>query len=396
MREYKLITVLIILSYCIQMSGQSKSELEKERNQINRDIERTTRELGTARKTKQKSIEELKALENQVNDKKQLINDIKSEVVINDQQLNENIKTIEHLKAKENLIIEQYKQMLRISYLKRQCQSDWTFLLSSSSLNHLLLRWRYLKQFENFTKQKIVEILNNREEIAIKNNEIESIKAQKEKSLLETSQNMDLLQKEKKAKDALLSKLSTTESSLASKLKKREADREKLNNAIENLIIAELSRSKSKEKDDISAYRKRDVDNTDFAKNRGSLPWPVSSGKITSKFGIHPHPIYPNLEVTNSGIDITLSQSGNAESIFDGEVSGIISIPGYNNVVMVNHGSYKTIYGKLATVFVSNGQKVKKGQKLGSVANDEDGNIVFHFELWKDKTKLNPQNWLSK
>jgi septal ring factor EnvC (AmiA/AmiB activator) len=378
------------------MSGQSKSELEKERNQINRDIERTTRELGTARKTKQKSIEELKALENQVNDKKQLINDIKSEVVINDQQLNENIKTIEHLKAKENLIIEQYKQMLRISYLKRQCQSDWTFLLSSSSLNHLLLRWRYLKQFENFTKQKIVEILNNREEIAIKNNEIESIKAQKEKSLLETSQNMDLLQKEKKAKDALLSKLSTTESSLASKLKKREADREKLNNAIENLIIAELSRSKSKEKDDISAYRKRDVDNTDFAKNRGSLPWPVSSGKITSKFGIHPHPIYPNLEVTNSGIDITLSQSGNAESIFDGEVSGIISIPGYNNVVMVNHGSYKTIYGKLATVFVSNGQKVKKGQKLGSVANDEDGNIVFHFELWKDKTKLNPQNWLSK
>jgi septal ring factor EnvC (AmiA/AmiB activator) len=400
MKGYNLKTIIpliiIILCECSVSFTQSRQELEKQRNQINKDIERTSKELESTRKSKQKNIAALKAIESQVNSRKQLINVIKTEVAVNDRKLEENTQKISQLQGKHKILNDQYMRMLRISYLKKQSHSPWTYLLSSESLNNLLLRWRYLKQFELFTRQKIGEIIITKGEIVLKNQEIQSLKLEKESSLQEAAQNMKTLESEQKLKDEIVKKLSSTELSLAAKLKKREGERENLNASIERVIVAELSRSRVKEKDDVAAVKKKEIDNTDFSKNRGSLPWPVNAGKITSKFGTHAHPTYSNLEVSNNGIDITMPSAGSVQSVFDGEISGVINIPGYNNVVMVKHGSYMTIYAKLSSVSVGNGQKIKRGQKIGNVSADEDGNVVFHFELWKDKVKLNPQNWLGK
>ena len=65
-------------------------------------------------------------------------------------------------------------------------------------------------------------------------------------------------------------------------------------------------------------------------------------------------------------------------------------------MVIIRHGSYYSVYSKLDQVNISKGQKIKRGQKIGNIVAGDDGNAELHFELWKDKTKLDPQKWFNK
>jgi len=133
---------------------------------------------------------------------------------------------------------------------------------------------------------------------------------------------------------------------------------------------------------------------SDFSNNRGRLPWPVSRGQIVGRFGTHPHPILSNIEVNNDGIDIATNRGSNAKAVFDGEVSSIISIPGGNRSVLLRHGTYYTLYNNLSFVSVAKGDKVKRGQDLGRIYTDEDGNTILNFQVRTGSVKQNPESWL--
>lgn len=133
---------------------------------------------------------------------------------------------------------------------------------------------------------------------------------------------------------------------------------------------------------------------TNFANNRGRLPWPVSRGQIVGKFGTHPHPILNNIDVDNSGVDIATNKGSSAKAVFDGEVTAIVSIPGGNRTVLLRHGTYFTVYNNLSYVSVQKGDKVKRGQDLGRIYTDESGNTILKFEVRSGSTKQNPEIWL--
>jgi murein DD-endopeptidase MepM/ murein hydrolase activator NlpD len=81
--------------------------------------------------------------------------------------------------------------------------------------------------------------------------------------------------------------------------------------------------------------------------------------------------------------------------VFDGIVTRVVVIPGYNRAVIVRHGKYLTVYANLKVVDVKNGQKVKTGQIIGTVFSGEGENSnVVHFEIWNEKSKQNPEKWL--
>jgi murein DD-endopeptidase MepM/ murein hydrolase activator NlpD len=62
---------------------------------------------------------------------------------------------------------------------------------------------------------------------------------------------------------------------------------------------------------------------------------------------------------------------------------------------LVKHGQYFTVYSNLAAVYVKAGQKVTTKQALGKVADDQDsGEAVLHFELWKDTYNQDPTYWI--
>lgn len=396
MRKSIKILILFIFIAPLLVYSQSRQELEKQRLKIIKDIEKTSKQLENTKKNKEKSVEQFKALEQQVDSRKKLINNLQSEVKINEKLIVENESKIRELRHKHETLKTQYSTILRKSYLKKASNSKWSYLLSADNLNNLLVRWRYIHQFDQYTKQKLEEIQNLSGAIKEKNVEIEKTKEKNLATLNQTATNVKTLEKEQKEKDLLIKKLSKEESKLQENLKKRQLERENLNKAIEKIIIAELEKAKVKEKGDVAMVKKKEIDNSGFSKNKGALNYPVSKGKITGKFGTHPHPTIKNVEISNNGVDFTLPSGDNVTCVYDGEVVGVTNIPGFKNMVIIKHGSYYTVYSKLDDVSVSKGQKIKRGQTVGNVAISEEGKAELHFELWKDKSKLNPESWFAR
>ncbi len=85
-------------------------------------------------------------------------------------------------------------------------------------------------------------------------------------------------------------------------------------------------------------------------------------------------------------------------TVFDGEVSAVFRPDGYNNVVVIRHGRYMTVYANLGSLSVSTGQKVKAGQSIGTVYTDPNDNnrSVLHFEIRNQRQKEDPELWLRR
>ena len=134
-----------------------------------------------------------------------------------------------------------------------------------------------------------------------------------------------------------------------------------------------------------------------FANNKGKLPYPVTGSHfIVSPFGEQQHQDLKYVRTNNNGIDIQTTSGAEAIAVFKGEVTRIFTIPGYNHSVIVRHGNYLTVYSNLSQVYVKAGDHVSTKQSIGKIYSDPDnGNAtILHFQLWKEKTKLNPAPWL--
>ncbi|WP_304633057.1 peptidoglycan DD-metalloendopeptidase family protein [uncultured Muribaculum sp.] len=134
-----------------------------------------------------------------------------------------------------------------------------------------------------------------------------------------------------------------------------------------------------------------------FESNKGRLLFPVNGKyKIVRPFGRHKHPDLPHVTTDNGGIDIEVPAGGTARAVFDGTVSEVFRLPGYNTIVMVRHGKYLTIYANLSNINVKKGDALKQGQTIGTIYSDpDDGNrSILHFELRQEKQKLNPTAWV--
>jgi septal ring factor EnvC (AmiA/AmiB activator) len=135
---------------------------------------------------------------------------------------------------------------------------------------------------------------------------------------------------------------------------------------------------------------------TSFSALRGRMPWPVGSGFISDHFGVHNHPVLKGIRTNNNGVDIQTSAGNDVKVVYDGIVQSVVSIPGANMIVAVQHGDYFTVYSKLANVNVSTGQKISAGQKIGVVATDNDGTSEINFQVWRNFDKINPEGWLRR
>jgi murein hydrolase activator len=135
-----------------------------------------------------------------------------------------------------------------------------------------------------------------------------------------------------------------------------------------------------------------------FELNKGALSMPVSGGYICEHFGKNKHPIY-NVVTENYGVDIRTNKGAVVRSVFSGEVSSVFYIAGAGNNILINHGTYFTLYSKIDKATVTKGMRVTARQTLGTVMTDADGNNQVHFEIWRVGAngalqKVNPEQWI--
>ena len=103
---------------------------------------------------------------------------------------------------------------------------------------------------------------------------------------------------------------------------------------------------------------------------------------------------------THTGIDIKAEKTTVVESAEVGTVKTIKNDPRYGLTVIIEHANgFQTVYSNLLTSeFVVEGEKVEKGQSLGTVGNTAAFEIAdephLHFEILKDSVQVDPNIYL--
>ena len=391
--RFNLCAIALVI-ICAPLHSQSKEKLESERKKLIKEIEKTSQYLEKASLSKKSTLKDLKAIETQVDSRKKLITNIREDITESDKTLKDNTETLEVLNKKMFELTDQYGGILRYNYLQHLSNTKWSYILSSTNLNNMVLRWRYMRQFEEYANTKKDEIVALNAEINASNQVITKTIEQR-KDLLKTEEGHKIkLEKEMSQKNKTLKEITGKEAELRKELNKKKAEREKLNASIESIILAELKRVKVKEVESPALNTASDKLTNEFSTSKGRLPWPMSSGFVSAKFGTIPHPTIKNINIENNGIDITTKGNQTVKSVFGGEVVGITKVPGSKHMIIIRHGNFYTVYSNVENVSVRKGEKISVQQAIGTASPDEDGQTELHFELWRDRTKLNPESWL--
>ena len=396
--KYKSLLLILILTVSSTIVvGQNRKELEDKRKRLIQEINQTTNLLEETKKNKTATLNRYIALQRQIRKRKQLVRTLQQEIDYADESMERAYEVIEALNLDVDRLKAEYANMIRTAYRHKMSSSSILFIFSANNLNDAFKRWQYIKRYDKYRKKQAQLILETQATLQSKTDQLEQRKKEKEKLLVSAQQQQQLLSVELKDKDEILKTLKDDESRLALELSQQQEAHSKLNDAIENIIRKEmaLKRKEARSSDALAANKETSTVHLtgDFSKNKGGLPWPVTSGFISRGFGTQPHPTLKEIEITNNGIDIQTEGKADVRAVFEGKVAGTQFIPGYQNTVIVQHGNYYTVYSNLEEVFVKRGDMVKTKQAIGRLGNE---NAEVHFEVWKEKQRLNPVNWVTK
>jgi len=398
LRFLKLIFFSIFICFSSNTFGQSLDELRKQKEKTASEIEYINNLLKETNSNAKASLNRLAVLERQIKLQDNLINNITGEIGYLDNSIQQNSKRIDSLGTELESVKLKYASMIRYANRNQNSNNQLLFLLSSEDFNQAYKRFIYLKQYADYRRKQAERITEFKSSIGGQLIEFNKRKEQKKDLLVSKVKQTKIIEQQKIQQNDVYSDLQQKEKDLKRKLENQRRAELRLQQEIERVISDEakkLTRKKSKEPG-LSLTPAEKVLSGDFSNNRGKFPWPVLRGVITDHFGDHPHAVLKYVVVRNSGIDITTQANAKARAIFKGEVTKVVAIPGANYAVIIRHGNYLTVYSNLNDVFVKAGQKVEIKDEIGSVFTDQndDNKTVLKFQLWRESTKLDPEDWL--
>jgi septal ring factor EnvC (AmiA/AmiB activator) len=405
-----------------ETAGQSRSvyRLEEKRRAAQEEIEWTARLLKDTRTSAQASLNRLGLLSEQIVARKEVIGLLNQELELMDKDvavMNSELGGLEH---DLNTVRVKYARSLQNMHARRSIQYKWFFVLSAENFTQSLRRMRYLREYSGWQKRQVTLIVKKQTDVGLKRTEIEHARNEKLALLDIREKEHSQLQLEETEQKTELQQLTQKQKELQAELARKKKDAETLNRQIENLINSEISRAlpddapepepvplpatrpsgrtSERAKTGRETTKESSLLSGNFAANRGRLPFPLTGKyRIISPFGEHQHPELRHVRTNNNGIDIQTTSGSEAQAIFGGEVTAIFTAEsGYNRGVIVRHGRYLTVYANLSEIYVKNGDKVSTQQKLGKIHTDSNRTTVLHFEIRREKEKLNPQTWLKR
>jgi septal ring factor EnvC (AmiA/AmiB activator) len=451
--------LLVVILVCSGMTFQwvfaqtKKAELTSKRSELNEEIARTKQLIKEYQADQRSASAELTLLNEQIRLREELIRSINSEVGTIDGNIKTGEGRVVELESSIQDLKSEYAKMIYNSYKQRSSYSKLAFILSSADFFQAVKRVQLLKQYTENRKFHAQQMKDAQLEIA---ENISMLEGNKQTKLAlsndEVSERNEIAQNKIQQQEKLTA-LKSEEGKLREVQRQKEIERRQLTTKIEDIVRQEIAaeneriRKQEAEKARLAEEKRKEdqrraaanatasnnasanaagtsapavvtppktidkaspklesapevvLANTVFEQNKGSLPWPVPSGAIGSKFGRHAHESISGIEVNNKGVDFITSANADIYTVFNGTVTSVFNIQGAGMNVIVTHGAYKTVYSGLQNVYVSVGSKVNTKDKIGNVADNGEG-YVLHCELGNVSeagwVPQNPELWLKR
>lgn len=426
-----------ILFLVIPLSAQSSrliKELESKRGELQKQIADTESLLKNTKKDVGSQLNSLASLTGQIEERKRYILAINNDVEALQRELSVLERQLRTLQRDLQDKKKKYESSVQYLYRNKSIEEKLMFIFSAKSLGQTYRRLRYVREYATYQRLQGEEILKKQEQIKKKRAEFLQVKTAKENLLKEREGEKQKLEDQEKQKREMVANLQKKQKGLQSEINKKRREANQLNARIDKLIAEEIERARKraaeearreaearkkseakegkstsaspgtetkKKVEPLEAYSMSKADRElsgNFVSNRGKLPMPISGPYIiTSHYGQYAVEGLRNVKLDNKGIDIQGKPGAQARAIFDGKVAAVFQLNGLFNV-LIRHGNYISVYCNLSSASVKSGDTVSTKQSIGQVFSDasDNGRTVLHFQLRKEKDKLNPEPWLNR
>jgi septal ring factor EnvC (AmiA/AmiB activator) len=390
-RTSPLLVLLVLLSLPVS-AQKSKTQLQKEKQQQLQRIKEVEKILSETSGEKTVTLGKLNALNQRIRDQESLIRSVKAEIAFLDNDLSEDQQVILALEEDVNELKAEYSRIL-FSMQKSANELDrLTYLFSASSFNQLLMRFKYLEQYDQTRRNQTESIRRIQGTLEAQVKATEEKKKEKNILLNEELRENNQLSDLRKQQTTTIRSLEKQEKQLKTDLEETRKAVARLDKLINDIIREEMERERLAR---LKAARSNEeiALSSSFEGNRKKLPWPVD-GFVSQGFGRQPHPVLKHVELRNDGINIQTRQNEVVRSVFDGEVRRVAFIPTLGSTVIINHGEYYSVYSGMKDVLVKAGQKVKTNEEIGTMLSNPEGVSELRFQIRKNTEPLDPQSWL--
>ena len=406
-------------------SGRKVKALQSQKKEMQKDLDRSRKELKSAEKDVASKMRDIHILTNQIENRQRYIDTMEVQIraltAEADRLQAEVDRTGRDLEKKK----EDYAKALRYARVNRSAGSPLLFMLSSRTVTQMYRRSRYAREYAAYQRRLGERIVEKRNELLKRKNDLLAVKAEKDRLVAECEKQKILLQEQHEAETKNVAGLQKRQQALKKEVEEQRRQLAALDRKIDELIAWEVEQERKRAEAEArkkaarqrkakaaSPGRKQEESsipseykwitpqdqalNGSFVRNKGRLPVPITGNyMLGSRFGVYNVPGLKNVKLDNKGTNYVGRPGAMARSVFDGVVSAVFQFGGTRNV-MVRHGSYISVYCNLSSVRVAKGQEVKARDILGKVEDDGNGHCVLHFQLRKEKQKLNPEVWIGR
>ena len=384
-----LTTVLLCFTIVAAPANPLSDDIHKKQSHLDKlrkEIDKYEKQIIEKEKKEKATLELLGNYDRQATLLKKLIKKLYDQEVVLQRDINQTRESIDHLSGQSSFLKQHYASYVSTVY-KYGRTYDLELLLSSKSFNQMLIRSEYLKKFSDQRKKDLNRIDSNRQDLEAQNLILQKQLAEQRNLISDKQKEEKKLAQKMKKRKLLLTEIRRDKKNYKKELERKKQDVRDLEQMIAKLIEEERAKNMKKETPHTS------VAGIGFQGKQGRLRWPVEQGRITARFGNQQHPTLRTI-TQNTGIDITVPNGTNVEAVADGEVSKIFWLPSFGNLVILNHNEgFRTVYAHLSEIVVDEGDKIREGDSLGKSGESLAGSVL-HFEIYKEREKLDPERWL--
>ncbi|WP_294632085.1 peptidoglycan DD-metalloendopeptidase family protein [uncultured Bacteroides sp.] len=421
----------LLLPLCAQSNKMIK-ELENKRGALQKQIAESEMLLKTTKKDVGSQLNGLAALTGQIEERKRYILAINNDMETIDRELSKLERQLVRLQSDLKDKKKKYEASVQYLYKNRSAQNKLLFILSAKTFSQTYRRLRYVREYADYQRLQGEEILKKQEQVNRKKEELQGVKRAKADLLKEREREKEKLEAQEKEKKTLVANLQKKQRGLQNELNKKRKEAAQLNARIDRLVAEEIEKARKRAAEEarkeaaaakkvsgqgakattssgngakkaapLETYTMNKEDRElsgSFVNNRGKLPMPVTGPYIiTSRYGQYSVEGLRNVKLDNKGIDIQGKPGAQARAIFNGKVAAVFQLNGLFNV-LIRHGNYISVYCNLSSASVKTGDTVTTRQTIGQIFSDnaDNGRTVLHFQLRKEKEKLNPELWLGR
>ena len=424
--------------------------LQNERKQLQAQRAANQRKQEELKRGVKKGMENLMIIDQEITEKRKVVDTIRNDI----SRLNAHISLLDRqldvLSQELEERRQRYMKSLRYMHRNRSVQNQLMFVFSADNFNQMYRRMRFSREYAAYQRAQGEAVKSKQQQVTQKKQELSDSRQQmthllargeNEKKLLEGKQNeqkqqVDKLKKQQKTVEALISDQQRREAELnvlIDKLIAEEIAREKARQEAEarKRAAAEAARKRAEEEAQRKAAARKGTSKTttgkevattntpgreqadagrsrategylmpsgdrrlsgSFEQNRGRLPMPITGAyRLVRGFGTYSPEGLSHVRLQSNGWHLKGQSGAKAQSIFEGEVSGVY-YQGGSYIVTIRHGKYISAYINLAQVSVRKGQHVNTRQAIGTLGSD----LTMQFQLRNWNTLLNPSSWIGR